>query len=770
MIMRSYILALAGLLVSAGSCPAAFGIFQTYAVPVVPQIACNLVTGAASVGGPCTSGATCDGVADDAPSFKAFNTWALANQGSSQVVLTIPNGATCFFSGGQAYPLVGIVNAWTSGIKNLIVEGAGASISSIGGTAFYIGGRWGCQAGLAAAGGCSARLQTVNPGDSTITLTADSLSAGYISRFTIGAVIMIGGFDVQGLFQVGFGYPPNNTYFEWRQITNVNAGTGVITLDSPVTGYYLSTWPTYNTGSNGEADAGGSATVWAMPSAWNVTQEFRGLTISQTGQINGAARNIIYRNVSFPGVSGNCGAFPSQAETWAAINTTWNGCVIEADKLVGTVTLDTVTMKLLQWQSNSIGRLVMSNSTITQAMQGGARDNQITDTSFASLRPGSYTYGNSFKFVCTRCAVTSYDPPPQGGVTSNLVPPSSGPAPYTMSGGIISWPVTFAQSIAQGWSSPIDVPIFFRTFGGGTNNYNSIGVFKVTGVSGGVWPAVDNQSSTTNVSMNCSTTPKKLTTAASIFSSGDVGKVILIPNARSGGLTLRSYITAFNSATDVDLYDSCTNTLSASSQTVQWGTAYVNVQTNQAGGFPTLTNLGNSYIQFASSQAPQFTCDACTGDPVLTAMNVQVGATPLAPLASYSQRTYATQAAGASIGTMAGTGKLVSLTVDITTAYTGSGAGTLLPTDQFHNYTVKQSDWTQYDWLPSINAKVAGTRVITPSGVTCNGSPGGCSGDTNMTVPEAVWVARGIAPSLALAGSGGVNPSFTITLQTDQTP
>jgi len=59
--------------------------------------------------------------------------------------------------------------------------------------------------------------------------------------------------------------------------------------------------------------------------------------------------------------------------------------------------------------------------------------------------------------------------------------------------------------------------------------------------------------------------------------------------------------------------------------------------------------------------------------------------------------------------------------------------------------------------------KVAGERVITPSGVTCNGVPGGCSGDLNMTVPEAIWIQSGVDPS-----GGGRLPTFAITARTDQ--
>ena len=66
-----------------------------------------------------------------------------------------------------------------------------------------------------------------------------------------------------------------------------------------------------------------------------------------------------------------------------------------------------------------------------------------------------------------------------------------------------------------------------------------------------------------------------------------------------------------------------------------------------------------------------------------------------------------------------------------------------------------------YDWWPTINLKVAGERVITPSGVTCNGVPGGCSGDLNM-------IQNGMGPSLPSKLGGGGAPKFTITARTDQ--
>ena len=149
-------------------------------------------------------------------------------------------------------------------------------------------------------------------------------------------------------------------------------------------------------------------------------------------------------------------------------------------------------------------------------------------------------------------------------------------------------------------------------------------------------------------------------------------------------------------------------------------------------------------------------------------MCTNAGATPLAPMMSYANRAYA-PSAGGQAGLVPGVGKLVSLTIDVTTAYTGSGSLVLNPA-QFNANTVKQSDWSVYNWFYSVNLKQTGTRVITPSGVTCNGSPGGCSGDTNLTVPEAVWLYAGLGAYVTGTPSGGVNPAFTMTLQTDQAP
>jgi hypothetical protein len=674
-------------------CPAtshaAFSKFQTYAGP--PQIACNLVTGVASVGGPCTSGAACDGVADAAPAFWAFRTWALANQGAiNQVVLTIPPGSDCLFStnagtvGGQ---LAGVANTWVAGINNLQVQGTGAILRE-GAASYWLGGGQLCQNGLTSGSGCSARIQSAIPTDGTVTLTAASLAAGYVSRFAIGDWIMVGGLDTQGQWTFAIGFPPNQTYFEWRQIINVNAGTGVITLDRPLTKTFLSTWPNYNDGSAFQADNGGPATIWKVGSAtipWNTTTEFIGLTFYRSGQVYAHGRNVTYRNVTFPGGSG-LGAIPTQNETFTAIGTTWNA-VIEVDKLIGTFTLDSSSLTLLQFQSNSTDLFIARNgTTFSSGLQGGGKRSELTDVTINDFRPGSYAYGNTpGPVICTRCNVTSWQ---NGGIAQD-----DNPSPYSMTSGVISFPNTAATGSgpSQRWASTIGKTIFYGT--NAATGYTSIGIFTVLGVT-----------------------------------------------------------------------QDPTNTY---------------VQTDQVGGFPNFVNLGGTRIQFRANGAQQFTSDASTGDASFTAMNIQNGCTALAPMMTCGVRSYAPTSAQGNLGSLTAHGKLVSMTIDVTQAYSGAGSATLNATGQFHNFNVDQSGWTGYDWVPQINLKQAGTRVITSSGTTCNGTgTTGCAGDACLlptgtacfAPPSTMWMAGGFTPYMGSTLGVGNQPQFAITIRTDQTP
>lgn len=633
---------------------------------------------------------------DDAPAFKAFNVWAQANQGSNQVVLTIPNGSVCWIGTVQniSQPIAGLfyANYFFSGINNLIVEGTGATIDSVNGAGLNWGALGQIEEGLASANGRSARIQSASANATTVTLTSASFSAGYISRFSVGAPVMLSGLDIQTGYNENYGVPSNHQFVNYAVVTAICnntagcPGTATITFDKPLTWALLATWPQYFAGGTGTLDQGGPATIYALHPFWNATVEYRGLTIADDYQSYAKIRNVTFRNVTWNSTNGTV---PSNNENFSAINSVLNipsSPGWEVDKLVTNVTLTNFTgtaggvVSRIDFQSSSVDKLTMTGSNIG-SMFGTPKSAQITDTHFDLFRPGAWTNGASTgSLVCTRCDATSFQV--NGGVSQSFV---SGV--YSMSGGVVTMPNAVDTS-GNGPPHRVFVPggnLFYVTTG-----YGSVGIVQ-------------------------------------------------------------------NTAQTQD----ATN---------------VYAQTNQAGGFPGIAGYSPAW---RVQPHPQFTCDACTGDPLMVASNIQQGATPLTPMATYGKRSYNPTAPGVQIGQIRSTGKLVSLTVDVTTAFAGTGSPTLNPTGQFHNFTVNQATWADFDWFPTINLKQAGKRVITPGGVTCDtgGGPisGGCSGDTinstNGFPPNAVWVQSSIDPWTAGSFTGmTISPQFTITIQTDQTP
>jgi len=207
------------------------------------------------------------------------------------------------------------------------------------------------------------------------------------------------------------------------------------------------------------------------------------------------------------------------------------------------------------------------------------------------------------------------------------------------------------------------------------------------------------------------------------------------------------------------------------------------IQTNEAGGFPSTASLGGGVINYQTHPAPRFTCT--TPDPASVSTFIGActdsGATAGAPLGQFAKRTFTPTTQTNNLGDMNAWGKIVRLTIDVTTASTHTaGSIGLRVTGQSHLNTIKQSNWTFYDWVPNINVKQLGRRVITPSGTTCDGvtgsgPDGSCAGDGCILpasgcflLPEAVWIQSVISPGIFGTFTGGVNPTFTITLETDQ--
>ena len=394
-------------------------------------------------------GAKCNGTADDAPAFAAFNKWA---QGQTLLVqLTIPPGSTCAFlsAAGQW---------WARGVKQLLVIGYGAGITSNNG-GFFLGGRGQYQDNQH-----SARLATAPAGASSVKLLTSSQS----TLFAVGRYALITGYDLQGLWNAPYGYPSNPHFFEYVRITGIDSATGVVKFDTPLKNTYKSTWPVYNSGSRFEVDSGGPATLYALDPSWDTEVEYRGLTIAQgQAQTYANGRSVTYRDVTFTGPS--CG-IPTQNLLWQAINTKMADCYMEADKLVATMNLDGVTIKGIAFQSSSIDLLKMKNSNVTSAMNGTPKTAVISDSTISSFRPGAYAYGRSNEVSCTNCKLPIIS---ALGITEKGPNDAGVNNTYSMAAGVITVPNRYG---AVRWAVP-DTNLMWR------GQYDSETAFQITDVT-----------------------------------------------------------------------------------------------------------------------------------------------------------------------------------------------------------------------------------------------------------------------------------------------
>jgi hypothetical protein len=425
----------------------------TARVNPTPAIIYNIVT---------DFSAACDNSADDAAAFMAFNAAALTWQASNTglVRLNIPQGSVCLFKTNA-----GSSNSFTSGIKQLQVVGlgTGATISDNGtGFGFNLGSQAGIQNG--ANGTASAYLQTVSRGATSVTL----VTAAQHSLFTVGDWALISGANIQS-----GGYPPNLAFFDWVQITGKNAGTGQLTFTPALTQNYKSTWPTFFTGDSSNPDSGGPALIYVIDQKWNTQQEYRNLTITQTGQTNSNGRDITFKNVTMSGIA--C-AIPSQNLYWRAIKVTGTSCVVEMDKLVTQVLVQSSAFQSFHFQSASIYEMLMSGTVLSANLLGTPVYTSVFNSSIASPQVGALCCGVSATALFSGSTI--------GSVTDVGANESAVDSAFSMSGGVM----TQANASRTGsWAVP-----------GGSYYFQNTGLtqfpFTITDLtqSGGNWNIVTN--------------------------------------------------------------------------------------------------------------------------------------------------------------------------------------------------------------------------------------------------------------------------------------
>lgn len=354
----------------------------------------NAGTGAVTLSGTNATAATSVAMdilwgSSNSSALSAFNTWALAQVG--QTVLTIPAGRFCVNSNPFVMPNRNLPDVkWIgAGAGSTIISHMVASEARLGGDIPIK------QKGLADAAGNSARLLTASAGLNTITLSnpsgTDGGGATYGSRMIVGRYCLIAGFDMQSVASGLFGYPPNFYFYEWNKITGYNSGTGVVTLQNPLTQAYKSTWPHWSDGDSGHADQGGPATIWVAGADYDSTVELNDLTIdSPYNQTAILCRDVILRRVTHIGP----GTYPTQCNNFTA-----DTCVyplsLEIDKCVNNVTFINSDLNILFFQSASPNILSVTGGTLKQSTGTPKRFTYdgIAFTGAAKLQVGAAAYG-----------------------------------------------------------------------------------------------------------------------------------------------------------------------------------------------------------------------------------------------------------------------------------------------------------------------------------------------------------------------------------------
>src|SRR5262249_26733115 len=183
---------------------------------------------------------------------------------------------------------------------------------------------------------------------------------------------------------------------------------------APLRNHYESTWPAYwSTSSPGASfenvDQGGWATLYDLRPEWDTEVEYQGVTIAQpSNQTYALGRSITFRDCR---AIGRFGLIPTQNQLWRAINCSMLDALMEVDKLCEQIVLDGTTLRAMSVQSSSIDLLKLTNTKITQYMNGTPRRTEIDGNSdIASLGVGTMSYGVTDSVIATDCVIREVMP------------------------------------------------------------------------------------------------------------------------------------------------------------------------------------------------------------------------------------------------------------------------------------------------------------------------------------------------------------------------
>lgn len=595
------------------------------------------------------------------------------------------------------------------------------------------------------------RLSEANRTSNTVTMStiADA------TRFHVGQWVCIMALDIQDQYGVQSSWPPNNHYFEYKQIQAINTGTGVITFTQKLENQYRTTYPlmydsTRDSGSFGSG--GGPATMFGFNDNWNMDLEVCGIAVGQTNlQTLATARNIRFRDCYFT----SQGPVPSVSRIWEAENCTFSrGFAIEVDKLVEFVKFSKCEFFGLNGglniQSTSIDRLIVESCSM-DSLVGTSKRTVVRDCDIRNMTVGPVGFGATSSVEIENSWISVFDK------TTPIIdqflgnPPTNTPLMvhnFTFSNGTLKQPI--ATTVANNWA----VPGRAMYTSNATRTYESMGApFQV----------LDVYVSGTDFCID--------TTLEALPVGNSTSSVVTLTIASPGVVNWGAHgLTA-----DTPVVFVTTGALPTG--LVNNGIYYVLAAGLGAGTFRVGATAGGTAIDFTGSQSgvhtayanplafrphpcPRLTVRGCSGcENIIDASN----APPNTPMFSYAKRRLAGQIGG--IGTtayydaMKNMGNLVSLKINVIKAYTGAVTPMELTiTSPAFDSNLLLSTMTQV-----VDVRTAGLRIVTPDGVT-----GAAAGDTLTATGN--WLSgNGTTAYFTTApASLGVSPVVEIELVTDQ--
>lgn len=381
---------------------------------------------------------------DNTTPLNNFNTWALT-QNPSPVTLTVPAGVVVTNMTGSIRPF--------KGIKFLTVQGAGKALTSFAqldsGQLYFGGSDPVNHNGLTDAGGNSARIYTALAGATTIQLK----DITYASKFAANRYIKITGFDMQGINNQPYGYPPNPFYYEDNYITSIAGDT--FNLLNPLANTYKETWPNWNSGDRTfEADPGGPATVYMPDASYDTEITLNDFTIDNPHfQSVAHGRKVILNRVSN---TGGTGIYPTQNGYFEANSTDWPNANLEMDKINGTIIFDACTVNIMHFQSATPDLCTIRNGCTIAQLSGTPKRLIASDSTIPIIRVGPAAFGRCDEASFTNISgITSF-----GSGSASLVGLHGGgtSATMTMTGGVISFAKSQNDGVAQENPTRVLVP------------------------------------------------------------------------------------------------------------------------------------------------------------------------------------------------------------------------------------------------------------------------------------------------------------------------